>query len=90
MPKNGGAISGSMNGTCEGVITGNAEKPNQYNHSAFTGTYKGTCKPIPGLGFKTNASGEFNGTAWFSESKAGVHLFNKEPYEMGTYFEMFF
>jgi hypothetical protein len=90
LPKNGGPISGTLSGVCEGIITGNAEKPNQYNHSALTGTYKGTCKPIPGLSFKTNAGGEFSGTAWFGEGKAGITVINKEPYETRAYFEMFF
>ena len=91
LPKNGGDISGKLTGTCEGTITGKAEKPDGNSESTFKGEYSGDCKPIPTLGFKTHASGTFTGTATFKENKAQVTVLNKEPFETGgNWFEMFF
>ena len=91
LPKAGGAISGSLSGTCEGPITGNATAQNQNNTAEINGSYSGKCKPIPTLGFATPMSGEFTGKVFYDEGKAAITANNKEPIAPGpNYFEMFF
>ncbi len=91
LPKNSGDITGSLIGTCEGTITGKAEKPDSDGESTLSGQYSGDCKPIPTLGFKTHASGTFTGTAKFKQNKAEITVSNKEPFEThGSWFELFF
>ena len=85
-----GDITGSVSGTCEGTISGTAEAPGEDNQAFMHGQYSGNCKPIPTLGFKTKASGDFEGTIKYSEGKAGVIYMNKEPFETRGYFELFF
>jgi hypothetical protein len=90
LPKNGGAISGNLSGTCEAAITGNADQPDSNGNSNISGQYSGNCKPIPTLGYKTPALGTFTGVIRFKENKAEISVKNKEPIETGSWFEMHF
>lgn len=91
LPKSGGAITGSLSGTCEGPITGNATAQNENNTAEISGSYSGKCKPIPTLGFATPMSGDFTGKVFYDEGKAAITATNREPIAPGAnYFEMFF
>jgi len=90
LPKNGGPINGSLSGTCDGTITGNASKPDDNGNGMLEGQYSGDCKPIPTLSFKTHASGTFTGNVQFKDKKAQITINNKEPFPTGSWFELFF
>lgn len=89
-PKAGGDITGSVGGSCEGTVSGKAEKPNAEGFAPIHGKYSGECKPVPGLGFKTPASGEFEGKISYKNGKAGINYSNKKPFEKTGYFELSF
>lgn len=90
LPKNGGDVTGYLSGTCEGKITGKAEKPDSNGNTTMTGQYSGECKPIPTLSFKTHASGTFTGNVQFQAGKAQISVKNEEPFATGGWFEMYF
>lgn len=89
-PKAGGDITGSIGGSCEGTINGKAEKPNAEGFAPIQGKYSGECKPVPGLGFKTPASGEFEGKISYKDGRVGINYTNKKPLEKTGYFELSF
>ena len=89
-PKNGGDISGSLKGVCEGLIKGKSDVPDSIGEARIEGTFSGDCKPIPGLGFKTKASGTFEGELKFKEDKVHIIYQINEPYQTRGGFELLF
>lgn len=89
-PKDGGDISGSVSGVCTGSIIGKSEVPDSDGEARIEGQYLGDCQPIPGLGFKTKASGTFEGEIEHKEGKIHLIYDNKEPFSNRGSFDLFF
>lgn len=87
LPKNGGEITGKLTDVCEGTITGTSDKPDSDGEARIQGSFSGDCKPIPGLSFKTRASGSFEGQLKLKENKVYIIYQLKEPYESRGGFE---
>lgn len=89
-PKNGGDVTGRISGVCEGGITGKSDKPDSDGEARIEGKFQGDCKPIPGLSFKTKASGTFEGQLRFKENKVHIIYTLNEPYQTRGGFDLFF
>lgn len=89
-PKNGGDVTGSITGVCEGNITGKSDKPDAEGEARIEGQFSGDCKPIPGLSFKTKASGTFEGQLKLKDKKVHIIYQLNEPYSTRGGFELSF
>lgn len=89
-PKKGGDITGRISGVCDGTINGKSDKPDSDGEARIEGAFSGDCKPIPGLSFKTKASGNFEGQLQFKENKVHIIYILNEPYQTRGGFELAF
>lgn len=79
LPKYGGAVTGNVNGVCNGSLVGTMGKPDAQGQASLTGAVNGECSLIPGLPFKTTLKANFDGMFKTDQQVADVNYSLTSP-----------
>lgn len=82
VPKNGGNITGSMTGACEGTVTGQIQPQDRDNQSTFTGLLEAKCKPMVGFSWKVDMKAYLEGLIDFKSGKSQVIYNFSQPFSL--------
>ncbi len=90
LPKNGGEITGTASGACNGKIIGYFETPDTNGEGKISGNLDGECQPVPRFVFKTKVKSTFEGMAHLKTGKIEVIHNTTEPFEWRGSFDLYF
>lgn len=80
--KNGGPVTGSLKGTCNGQITGQSGPQGEDQKANFTGLLEAKCDPMVGFSWKIDMKANLEGLIDYQSGKIQVIYDFSQPYPL--------